>query len=199
MVASTVPTSERIVTAATQLFADHGYGATSVADLLRVADANSGSLYHAFPAKQDVLIAVLKRHFEGIFPNVLEPAWSGVEDPIARVFALLGHYRALLAASDCSYSSPVGSLALELHDPDPAVRAWLAANFTAWVAAVEGCLHAAGDRLSADIDRAALAQLVLTVMEGGVMQARTHRSLTGFDAGVAMLRDYFIRLQEAAR
>jgi TetR/AcrR family transcriptional regulator, transcriptional repressor for nem operon len=39
---------------------------------------------------------------------------------------------------------------------------------------------------------------VLSVMEGGVMQARTHRSLAAFDAGVACLRDYFERLARDA-
>ena len=45
----------------------------------------------------------------------------------------------------------------------------------------------------------ALAQMILTVMEGGVMQSRTHRSLEAFDAGVALLRDYLDRLQNAAK
>jgi hypothetical protein len=35
-------------------------------------------------------------------------------------------------------------------------------------------------------------------MEGGVMQARTHRSLERFDAGVRLLDDYLQRLQAAA-
>ena len=45
---------------------------------------------------------------------------------------------------------------------------------------------------------ARLAVFVLTVMEGGVMQSRTHRSLETFDAGVACLRDYLDRLEQAA-
>jgi hypothetical protein len=56
------------------------------------------------------------------------------------------------------------------------------------------CLEEAGDRLPSDLDRHALAQLVLSTMEGGVMQARTHRELKPFDAGVKLLRDYFDRL-----
>jgi len=36
------------------------------------------------------------------------------------------------------------------------------------------------------------------VMEGGVMQARTHRSLDTFDASVAGLRDYITRLEQQA-
>ncbi len=40
--------------------------------------------------------------------------------------------------------------------------------------------------------------LTLTIMEGGVMQSRTHRSLEAFDAGVEQLRDYLARLEQAA-
>ena len=182
MVIQGEPTAERLVTAAMTLFQQKGYGSTSIADILREAGANAGSLYHVFPTKQDLLLAVLRRYREGIAPMLLEPAWAGVDDPIARVFALLERYR----------------LALELHEPDPPVREWLAANFDGWTDAIRECLHQAGDRLPPGIDREGLAQFVLAVMEGGVMQARTHRTLAPFDASVAALRDYFNRLTSQA-
>ena len=191
-------TADRLVFAAMKLFAEKGYGSTSVADILREAGANAGSLYHAFPTKQDVLLAVLDLYRAGIGPMLLQPAWAGVEDPIERIFALLAAYRGALEASACTYGCPIGSLALELHEPDPPVRERLAANFDGWVVAVQGCLDAARDRLPAGTDTRALGQLILTVMEGGVMQARTHRSLDAFDASVAGLRDYLDRLQADA-
>lgn len=181
------------------LFMAKGYQSTSVADILREAGANSGSLYHAFPTKQDLLLAVLERYRQGIGPMLLDPAWQGVEDPIDRIFALLARYRAALEMSDCTYGCPIGSLALEIHEPDPPVRELLAANFDGWVIAIRGCLDAAGDRLPAGTDTQALAQFVLTVMEGGVMQSRTHRTLQAFDASVAGLRDYLDRLLAARR
>lgn len=191
-------TAERLVMAAMRLFAEKGYGSTSVADILREADANSGSLYHAFPTKQDLLLEVLRRYRDGIGPMLLAPAWSGEEDPIERVFALLAAYRGMLDATDCLYGCPIGSLALELHEPDPSVRELLAANFDGWVTAVEGCLAEAARDLPRGTDTTRLARFVLTTMEGGVMQSRTHRSLAAFDAGVDSLRDYFNRLREAA-
>jgi AcrR family transcriptional regulator len=192
------PTAQRLVMAAMRLFAEKGYGSTSVADILREAGANSGSLYHAFPTKQDLLLEVLRWYRDGIGPMLLSPAWDGVEDPIERVFALLAAYRRMLVSTDCLYGCPIGSLALELHEPDPSVRELLAVNFDGWVAAVEGCLAAAAGRLPKGADITRLARFVLTTMEGGVMQARTHRSPVAFDAGVESLRDYFNRLREAA-
>jgi TetR/AcrR family transcriptional regulator, transcriptional repressor for nem operon len=170
-----------------------------VQDILREAKANAGSLYHAFPTKQDVLLAVLGLYRQGIGPMLLAPAWAGVDDPIERIFALLAAYRRALEMTDCSYGCPIGSLALELHEPDPPVRELLAANFDGWVEAVKSCLDAARGRLPRDSDTHALGQFILTVMEGGVMQSRTHRTLEAFDASVAGLRDYLDRLQADAK
>ncbi len=193
-------TRQRLVMTAMQLISEKGYESTSVAEILRAAGANSGSLYHFFPAKQDLLIEVLRRYRDGIGPMLLEPAWAGIADPIEKVFALLARYRQALAGTDCFYGCPIGSLALEIHEPDPAVRELIAVNFDAWVAAVEQCFIDAGDRLPRDLDRRGLAVFTLTTMEGGVMQSRTYRNLDCFDRSVAMLRDYVSKLQvEAAQ
>ena len=192
-------TRDRILFAALELFAEKGYLSTSIADILKAAGANAGSLYHVFPTKQDLLIAVLETYRDGIYPMLLAPIWEAEPDPIGRVFGLLGRYRALLEMTDCLYGCPIGSIALELHEPDPPVRELLATNFTGWADHVRACLDAAADRLPADIDRGKLATHVLTVMEGGVMQSRTYRTLEAFDAGVEMLRDHFDRLEAAAR
>jgi AcrR family transcriptional regulator len=185
---------DRIVEAAMELFWAKGYNSTSIADILSRTQLNSGSLYHVFPGKQDILIAVLERYRDGLYPMLVEPAWSGVDDPIERIFALLAKYRWLILETECTYGCPIGSLALELHDADPAVRELLAVNFAGWVGAIERCLADAHDRLPADLDRRALAEFVLTTMEGGVMQSRTHRDVGHFDRGVAMLRDHFAML-----
>lgn len=178
-----------------KLFHEKGYGSTSIQDILRDAGAHAGSLYHAFPTKQELLLAVLEMYRDGLYPMLVDPAWEHVADPIERIFALLARYRAALVSTDCQYGCPIGSLALELHEPDPPVRALLALNFDGWTQAIERCLADAGDRLPRDVNRAELASFVLTVMEGGVMQARTHRRIHAFDAAVSRLRDYFTRLE----
>lgn len=192
------PTREKIVEAAMELFWLKGYGSTSVADILSRTQLNSGSLYHFFPGKQDILLAVLDRYRQGIGPMLLDPAWQGVDDPIERIFALLGRYRTLILETDCTYGCPIGSIALELHEPDENVRLLLAANFTGWIEAIARCLADAGERLPPGTDRQALAEFVLTVMEGAVMQARTYRDVGPFDRSVAQLRAYMASLEREA-
>jgi AcrR family transcriptional regulator len=181
-------TRERIVDAAMELFWLKGYGSTSIADILSRSQVNSGSLYYFFPGKQDLLIAVLGTYRDGIRAALLEPAWKGVDDPVERVFALLGRYRQALVETDCTYGCPIGSLALELHEPDPPVRELLAANFGGWIDAVEGCFIEARDRFPEGTEFRALAELALNVMEGGVMQARTFRDIGPFDRAIGQFR-----------
>jgi AcrR family transcriptional regulator len=192
-------TRQRIVEAAMELFWLKGFGSTSIADILSRSQVNSGSLYYFFPGKQDVLVAVLEAYRDGIGRMLLEPAWSGVDDPVERVFALLARYRRALVDTDCTYGCPIGSLALELHEPDEPVRALLAANFRAWVAAVEAQLCAAADRFPRETDFHALAELALNVMEGGVMQARAFRDVAHFDRAIGQLRAHVDALVQKER
>jgi AcrR family transcriptional regulator len=190
---------DKIIHAAMELFWLKGYNSTSIADLLSRTQLNSGSLYHVFPSKQDVLIGVPEAYRDGIEEMLLEPAWGAVDDPIEKIFALLAGYRTMIVETDCVYGCPIGSLALELHEPDPKVRDLLAENFENWTRAVERCIDAAGKRLPKKTDKRALAEFVLTAMEGGVMQSRTHRDVAYFDRAVKQLRGHFAMLESAAK
>ncbi len=192
------PTRERILRTAFQLFHEQGYHATGVATILREAGVNPGSLYHAFPSKDALLLGVLGYALEILRPAVMEPAEARSGDPIERVFALLDGYRAGMARAGCRMGCPLGNLALEVSDDHPEARALIHRNFVSWTAQVRGWLDAAGRRLPAGVDRARLARFILTVMEGGLMQARAARDLRPFDESVAELRRYFELLAAAA-
>src|ERR1700704_5318733 len=100
-------TRTRLVLTAMQLFWAKGYGSTSISDVLQAPRVNSGSLYHFFPGKQDLLLAVLDLYHAGIRQMLLEPAWRGIDDPIERIFALLARYRRSLTDTECTYGCPI--------------------------------------------------------------------------------------------
>jgi TetR/AcrR family transcriptional repressor of nem operon len=191
-------TKERIVNAAMRLFHDQGFHATGMAEILKAAEVGSGSFYHFFATKEAVLLAVLDKYVELLQPAVIQPAFALTVDPVERIFAVLAGYRQAIVATSFKFGCPIGNLALEVAAQRPEVAQKIATNFTNWCSAIEGCLDAAADRLPDDLDRSAMARFVLNVMEGGVMQARAHRSVEPYDVSVAMLRDYFNRLIAAA-
>ncbi len=190
-------TRERIIEAATQLFAREGYTATGMARILKRAKASSGSFYYSFKSKEGLLLAVIDRHIEELAPALTEPdSGKEEEDAIERIFSLLARYRKLIVASGCTFACPVGRLVLEVSPGQGKVRQKLAAYFEAWRWAVEKCLEDASERLPKDLDLGKLAALVLSVVEGGVMQARAASSVKPSDHSVKQLRDYLDRLLE---
>jgi len=184
-------TRQRLIEAGLYLFWLQGYASTGIAQILTRAKANSGSFYHFFKSKEQLLVAVLEFYIQSLDPIVVQPVFSQVEDPIERVFGILEFYRRNLLATGCSYGCPIGRLALEIPEEQFRVHKRLADNFDGWTAAVEKCLEDAGDRLPEGTNLKTLSQFVLTVMEGGVMQARAHRAIGPFDASVEHLREYF--------
>jgi AcrR family transcriptional regulator len=193
------PTRQRILRAAFQLFHEQGYHATGVSTILREAGVNAGSLYHAFPSKEAVLVGVLEYALVLLRPAVMAPVEAKESDPIGRIFALLEQYRAGMAMFGCRMGCPIGNLALEVSDDHQDARALIDKNFDNWARQVGAWLDAAGDRLPADLDREQFSRFILTVMEGGLMQARARGDLKPFDDSVAQLRNYLEALQDRAR
>ena len=187
-------TRDRLIETARNLFLRNGYGNTGISQILKEADVGSGSLYHFFPTKEDLLLAVLEKYKELLRPMVLEPVYQRVQDPIERIFGILDGYRQMLVLLRFEQGCPIGNLALELSNSHPAARQLLAENFTGWRRAVEQCVQDAAGRLPQHTSAEGLAQFVLTTMEGAVMLARTYRSLEPYNTAVTHLRDYFDRL-----
>jgi AcrR family transcriptional regulator len=176
------------------LFWRHGYASTGIAQILKEADAGSGSLYYFFPTKEDLLLAVLERYRQNLWTEVVQPVFDRVSDPIERIFGILDGYRRGLLATNYAYGCPIGNLALELAQSHPAARQLLTTNFSAWQSVIEQCLSAGAGRLPENTHDGNLALFVLTTMEGAVMLARAYQNIDPYDAAVTQLRDYFDRL-----
>ncbi len=192
-------TRERIIDAAMVLFLERGFAATGIAAILQAAGVRSGSLYYFFKSKEELLLAVLEKYKTLLRPVILDPAESKTGDPIERVFALLALYRGFLQETGCRLGCPIGNLALEVSDHHDEARELIRENFDGWVAGVKQWLDDSGDRLPNETDREGLARFVLTVMEGGQMQAKAEKRIEAFDHSVVQLRNYFDSLQQIAR
>jgi len=188
-------TREKLIDTARTLIHEQGYEATGIAEILRAAELHAGSLYHFFPGKEALLEGVLEWYEESLGPLVLDPIEKAQPDPLERVFDLLAWYRQGMVRDGCRKGCPVGNLALELSDTHPEIRPRIDRLLASWAAGIRRWLDEASDRLPPGMDTAPLSHFVLTVMEGGLLQARAAGDLAPFDHSVEVLRDYFQRLQ----
>jgi TetR/AcrR family transcriptional repressor of lmrAB and yxaGH operons len=191
-------TRERLITTAAELFRRQGYAQTGVNQIIQEANATSGSFYHFFPAKEDLLLAVVDHLAEVFEVQILDGAAERSGDPIGELFAVFDLYRLQLREGGFTFASPMAGLSAEVSESHPEVRARLVEIFAAWTTRIEDLLREAGDRLPASLDRGGFARLVVCTMEGAVLCTRLNRDLAPFDAATAQLRSYVGLLEDHA-
>lgn len=191
-------TRERIVESARELFWSQGYASTSISDIAGASGARPGSIYHFFKTKADILDAVLDHYEAQLGTWLLDPVFARTDDPLERVFGVVETYRSFLVETRFTLGCPVGGLAVELPGELADARAHIGRIFDALADALTACLADDGLPDHDGPSPAALATLVLTVIEGGIVQARANRDIAPFDRSVACVRDYFGRLMGAA-
>jgi AcrR family transcriptional regulator len=187
-------TRERLIATAAELFWRQGYAQTGVNEIINQAEATSGSFYHFFTTKEDLLLAVVDHLGELFETDVFSPATDG-GDPMDRLGQVLEGTRRYLAENDPALGSPMGTLAAELAASHPRVRERIEHYFSKWRRQIEDLLDATENRLPEDLDRHGLAQAVLSAIEGGMLQARVHQGLEPFDASIDQLRSYLGMLE----
>lgn len=63
-------TKRRILEAAADVFADKGYYAAAVDDIVRASDTSKGSFYHFFPSKQGIFLALVDHMYSVLLRRV---------------------------------------------------------------------------------------------------------------------------------
>lgn len=167
-------TRERIVEAAARLMYRDGVAATSVDHVLADAGAGKGQFYHYFGSKDDLVDAVLAFHAAGgeseqaaIFAEV--PGWEGVR-------AWLDAVVAGQARSRDTKGCPIGSMAAELAERDPTLRARLAAALERKRVVLRDRLQELRQtgELAPGGDPDTLSTFTMAVLQGALLFARTY-------------------------
>jgi AcrR family transcriptional regulator len=83
--------SQAIMDCAAVLFAKEGYPSAKLQDVAKACGATKSMLYHYFPTKDDLLLAMLKEHLEKVVQSV-ETALEQAGSPRDRMLALVQAY-----------------------------------------------------------------------------------------------------------
>ena len=185
-------TRERIVLAAAELIAEKGTAEMSLDDVGERASASRSQLYHYFADRDDLVRAAVTATADSILAHQAElfarlDTWEGIE---AWCDTLVQHQVRRDAVGGC----PLGGLAGQIAEQDPAARALIGAGLRRWQAQIEAGLTAlqANGGLRPDADPAQLAQATLALIQGGLLLTQVSRDpgqLRGaLDAALVLLR-----------
>ncbi len=125
-----------ILDAAARLYAARGFNGASVADLANACGTSKSLIYHYFPAKDDILYAVMTSHLDDLV-EAAENATRAGGDAAARLAALTRAFLRLYAGAESRHKV----LLNELDNLAPRHRAEVVARQRRIIAQVEGLVR----------------------------------------------------------
>jgi TetR/AcrR family transcriptional regulator, transcriptional repressor for nem operon len=187
-------TRERIVSTAAQLIFERGVAGTSIEDVKEGAGVSSSQLYHYFADKQALVHAVIAHQSEAII-DAQEPL-LGKLDSLDALRAWRDQAVAIEKQPQCRGGCPIGTLAGELAEADPAARDDIARGFARWEEAIAQGIRAMHDRgeLPADVDPDRLALALLAAHQGGLILTQVRRDPAPLEASLDAMIDHVAEL-----
>lgn len=169
-------TRQKILHDAAGLFCTKGFGATSINDLLEATGVSKGSLYFHFPGKDDLALEYLRQASERFLVFIDEglEGQSAAEKLDHFLWQALAYHRGRGFVGGCLF----GNTALETSDTSPAFAELTAEVFVQWKQKLATIIEQAQDHGAIHRGRLAeeLAEFVIAVLEGGIMQSRLYKS-----------------------
>lgn len=171
--ATRVPTRQRILYAAGELFRRQGYAGTGLKQILAEAGAPSGSMYHFFPGgKEELAAEVLQtggRYFLALYEVIAADA-PDLGATIREFFAGAGE---TLTATEYLDACPIATVAGEIASSHDRLRMACNGAFESWLGAIEADAIEAG---VAPKQARELALSLLAILEGAFLLSRAARS-----------------------
>lgn len=195
--ARAVETRDRILRTAAGLFALKGYHDTKLDEIQRASEVTTGAFFHHFRSKEDLGFAVIDRHMqlrrEMLDEIEREQAVADVSEPLQQVFCRLDAIQQMIRLRQQRKGGClIGNLSTELSDTHDPFRKRLAECFDEMAAEFQPQLDAAARKLPLRKrpDSAELARYIVTVIEGAIMQGRTHHDPTLISRQFAFLKQH---------
>ena len=165
-------TKQKIIDDSAALFNRKGFSTTSVNDLLNATGVTKGNLYFHFPSKDAVGLEVLRQEHAS-FMSFLDNALRG-ETPAECLDNFFQQAIDMHISKGFVGGCLFGNTALEASDTAPAYASLTAETFVAWREKLRVVLEQAQscNQIRSDSSPSELAEFIVSVFEGGIMQSR---------------------------
>lgn len=159
-------TKERIIAAATRLFARKGYYATSIADLAEAVEVTKGALYHHFENKEAIFFAVVEK-IRHAWWNVVARDVLKARDGMSRMSRLMDNHARLIAENE-SYCLVLNSMMMEMEGVNPDFLSTLQSVYVELASFIEQIVRKGqtAGQLRSDIDAKQTALTMVGILRG---------------------------------
>jgi len=171
-------TRKLLLESAFTAFHRNGYTATSLNDILSTTGLTKGALYHHFPNKQALGLAVLD-----LIENSILETWlaelAEERDPISCLQSLLRHIGGQIRRNDVVFGCPLNNLAQEMTSRDEVFRERIGEIYNRWRTELAEQLRRGQNEgtVKSTVDPNAVAAFIVAAMTGCRGLAKTTQSV----------------------
>lgn len=191
-------TRERLLMAAFHEIHLQGFQAASLETILARAGVTKGALYHHFPDKAALGIAVLEEVIKGF----LVTRWEGEDaaDPLSAIQKLLRQRIREVTAEEIELGCPLNNLSQEMSPLDERFRRRICEIYDVWIDGMSDALRRgqATGTVRKDLDPRKVAGFLVAAVEGAYGVAKGAKSVPLFRQNLELLIGYLDGLRALA-
>ena len=193
-------TRDKILQAAAAEIHRQGFQAASIAHILADTGLTKGALYHHFPSKQTLGLAVVDEVIHtGLEARLLTPMREA-EEPLDTLLAYMDSRIKTMTDDAFVLGCPLNNLVQEMSPVDGEFKTHLDHILQAWQAVIEQALIKGQEqnRIRRDVDCEAAALFIVSAWEGCWGMAKNRQSAQTFRTCMAQLRQFVLSLAPTA-
>ncbi|MCE9599760.1 MAG: TetR/AcrR family transcriptional regulator [Spirochaetia bacterium] len=167
-----IETRERLIATTGRLLQSQGYAATGINEILDASGTPRGSFYFHFPGGKEELARAALEASATERRAIIERAANSSKDLGKALSAVCEALAQILVESDFQLGCPLATTALETAAQVDAIQSVIAEHYYSWIKLIEGRIQ---QTEMPPAERAALATLVLSAVEGALLLSRSFR------------------------
>jgi TetR/AcrR family transcriptional repressor of nem operon len=162
-----------IVERTAPVFNAKGYAGTSLSDLTGITGLTKGSIYGNFESKDEVALAAFDYNF-GKVTAYIKTRILATDNAIERLMVYPDTYRNFLKIPFLKTGCPILNTSTEADDTHPLLKEKAAEALQFWKRSVENQVRRGIERkeIKKDTNPAAVAVVLMSLIEGAIMQAK---------------------------
>lgn len=167
---------ESIVKAATELLDADGYRGVSMDDVARKVGLQKSNLFHYYPTKEELVMAVLERAARERRESIVRQL-AAAGDPIKVIEKGFAECAAAMEKDGCEKGCLIGNMAQEMSGQCKKIRETISEHLSWWSGALADYLkkHKAAGYFKKDFDPAAGGTAIVALIEGAMLLAKAER------------------------
>ncbi len=190
-------TRDKLLAAAFGEIHRNGFQAASLANILADTGLTKGALYHHFPDKKALGLAVIEEVVRPRLAEVMYEPLGRARHPLAAMIELLRHKARTTKGEDIALGCPLNNLTQEMSPIDEDFRHSLNRLLQDWIKVVAEALRRGqqGGEVRTDIDARETAFFIVASLEGCLGMSKNTQSPAAFRGCLGQLEIYLESLK----